>query len=253
MNLHSYARKVYNSHSLISAIQAARAHNSSDVTSQPAVNEVKETHSYCDAKPGQNITFVGEVLSLRIFLAKTIAVSSAACQKFLAANVSALSSFAQVLLDCASVFSIRRESLHLFYDQEGSTIAFNQNKALFFNYRYFENLHLPEAQQGKVAEAVVYWFVVMAHELASVPFFQLRSLLDSPFLLTNPRYRHNLITDHSADHSYYTWVPSPLLSVDNRDLEYIQRSTHCTILRQDRHEDRPFHGFRFDFAVTAGW
>ena len=67
----------------------------------------------------------------------------------------------------------------LVYDDSGSTIAFNSGKALFFNYRYFESLHLPSAQQGKKAEAVVYWSVVMAHELA-----------------------HNVVPDHSSQHSY---------------------------------------------------
>lgn len=36
-------------------------------------------------------------------------------------------------------------------------------------------------QQGKKADAIAYWCVVMAHELA-----------------------HNLVSDHSAQHSYYT-------------------------------------------------
>lgn len=85
---------------------------------------------------------------------------------FLAANASALDLFVSILLDCASVFSLARKTIHIFYDESGSTIAFNQNKALFFNYRYFENLHLPLVQQRNTANALVYWFVVMAHELA---------------------------------------------------------------------------------------
>lgn len=63
---------------------------------------------------------------------------------------------------------LARKCIHIFYDEAGSTIAFNQNKALFFNYRYFENLHLPMAQQGNSADSLVYWAVVMAHELAYV-------------------------------------------------------------------------------------
>ncbi len=153
--------------SLFNAIQASRAHNASDIMSQPAVNVVKETHSYCDATPGHNITYVGQTSSLRIFLAKSIiAASSSSTTEFLSAQAAALHSFALVLLDCAGVFGMKRECVHLFYDDTGSTIAFNQNKALFFNYRYFQNLHLPDVRQGKRADAVVYWFVVMAHELA---------------------------------------------------------------------------------------
>lgn len=164
---------------LVNAIRASRAHNSTSVISQPAVNEVKEAGgSYCDSRPGQDISFIGKTSDVRIFLSNTVAVGAT---KFMEANVSALKLFATILLECADVFLLSASSVHIFYDDAGSTIAFNQNKALFFNYRYFENLHLPVVQQGDKKEAIVYWSVVMAHELS-----------------------HNLVTDHSAQHSYYT-------------------------------------------------
>lgn len=167
---------------LVNAIQASRAHNSTSVISQPAVNDVKEASgSYCDARPGQNIAFIGETSKVRIFLSNTVAANGLSATKFMEANVSALKLFATVLLDCADIYALNRSTVHIFYDDAGSTIAFNQNKALFFNYRYFENLHLPLVQQGNKTDAIVYWCVVMAHELS-----------------------HNLVSDHSAQHSYYT-------------------------------------------------
>ena len=167
---------------LVNAIQASRPHNSTSVVSQPAVNDVKEAGgSYCDARPGQDISFIGETLKVRIFLSNTVASNGLSATKFMEANASALRLFATVLLDCADVFALNRSTVHIFYDDTGSTIAFNQNKALFFNYRYFENLHLPSVQQGNKTDAIVYWCIVMAHELS-----------------------HNLVSDHSAQHSYYT-------------------------------------------------
>ena len=167
---------------LVNAIQASRAHNSTSVVSQPAVNDVKEAGgSYCDARPGQDISFIGETSKIRIFLSNTVASQGLSASKFMEANASALKLFATILLDCADIFALNRSTVHIFYDDAGSTIAFNQNKALFFNYRYFENLHLPSVQQGNKADAIVYWCVVMAHELS-----------------------HNLVSDHSAQHSYYT-------------------------------------------------
>ena len=167
---------------LFNAIQASRAHNSTSVISQPAVNDVKEAGgSYCDARPGQNISFIGETSQVRIFLSNTVGANGLSATKFMEANVSALKLFATILLDCADIFALNRSTVHIFYDDAGSTIAFNQNKALFFNYRYFENLHLPLVQQGNKTDAIVYWCVVMAHELS-----------------------HNLVSDHSAQHSYYT-------------------------------------------------
>lgn len=167
---------------LVNAIQASRAHNTASVISQPAVNDVKEAGgSYCDARPGQDISLIGETSKVRIFLSNTVAANGLNATKFMEANVSALKLFATVLLDCADVFALNRSTVHIFYDDAGSTIAFNQSKALFFNYRYFENLHLPLVQQGNKTDAIVYWCVVMAHELS-----------------------HNLVSDHSAQHSYYT-------------------------------------------------
>lgn len=173
---------------LVNAIQASRAHNSTTIVTQPAVNVVKETHSYCDARPGQNITYFADSSSgIKIFLSNSIVDRN----KFMAENSSALNAFASILLDCASVFALARDTVHIFYDEIGSTVAFNKQRALFCNYRYFENLHLPDVQQGSRADALVYWFVVLCHELA-----------------------HNLVADHSADHSYYTYVlPSPLCCI----------------------------------------
>lgn len=151
------------------------------MASQPVVNEVKETASYCDARPGQDISYIGEITDVRVFLSNAVAGNGMPAAKFLAANASALKLFASVLLDCADIFALKPNTMHIYYDDAGSTIAFNQDKALFFNYRYFDSLHLPVVQQGNKADAVVYWCVVMAHELA-----------------------HNLVSDHSAQHSYYT-------------------------------------------------
>lgn len=166
---------------LVNAIQASRAHNSTSVANQPEVNNVKETATYCDARPGHNTSYIGETSGVRVFLDNTVAANGMPAAKFLAANASALKLFASILLDCADTFSLKRNTVHIFYDDAGSTIAFNQNKSLFFNYRYFENLHLPLVQQGNRMDAISYWCVVMAHELA-----------------------HNLVSDHSAQHSYYT-------------------------------------------------
>lgn len=167
---------------LINAVQVSRNYASNQLESQPTVTEVKETSTYCDRKPAQNIRFIGAVGSLRVFLSNdVIANDPSTIEKFVLANTTALSQFANVLLDCANAFSLCREAVHIFYDVSGSTIGFNQSNALFFNYRYFENLHLPQVQQGNLGDAIVYWAVVMAHELA-----------------------HNLVSDHSAEHSFYT-------------------------------------------------
>ena len=166
---------------LLSAVQAARSHDSNSLYRRPETNAIKEQSSYCDARPGQDISFVAESpVGIKIFLSNTLVDKSA----FLSANNTGLSIFSAVLLECAEVYALARSTLHIFYDESGSTIAFNTQGSLFCNYRFFEQLHLAAIQQegaNKRAEALVYWFVVLAHELA-----------------------HNLVGDHSAQHSYYT-------------------------------------------------
>ena len=170
---------------LLSAIKSSRAHNSTNVMTDPTVNEVKETATFCDAKPSQNIQFAGEARQgVKIFLPNAMGDKA----RFIAANSSALNSFEGILLLIADTLHLSRQSLHIFFDQDSSTIAFNTKRALFFNYWYFENLHLPDVQQGKLTGAIIYWFVTTAHELA-----------------------HNLVSDHSSAHSFYTYVPLVLL------------------------------------------
>jgi len=151
---------------LVRAVQASRPHNSSNVTSSSTVTQVKETSTYCDATQGRDLSHIGECSNVRVYLSRQVAENDVPKGKFMAGNASALKLFASILHDCADSFSLDRKTVHIFYDDSGSTIAFNRNKALFFNYRYFENLHLPLAQQGTKADAIVYWCVVLAHELA---------------------------------------------------------------------------------------
>ena len=165
---------------LINAVKSARAYNSQTVVSRPDVHSVTETQTFCDPKPAQDIGFYALTSSgAKIYLSNAMVDKN----KFIAQNSTALDAFASVLIDCADTLALSRSSIHLFQDDGSSTIAFNHNQALFFNYRYFENLHLPSVLQGNRPDAIIYWFVVLCHELA-----------------------HNLVADHSAAHSYYTYV-----------------------------------------------
>ncbi|KAI9813790.1 MAG: hypothetical protein M1827_003580 [Pycnora praestabilis] len=164
---------------LVSAISASRAHDSSSLYSRPQTNNVKETASYCDDRPGQDISYFADASNgIKIFFANGLSDKSA----FLKGNAKAMNAFANLLIECGNVFGLPQKTIHIFYDQSGSTIAFNRQGSLFCNFRFFEQLHWAGQQQAeKRAEALVYWWVVLCHELA-----------------------HNLVGDHSADHSFYT-------------------------------------------------
>ncbi|KAI9718917.1 MAG: hypothetical protein M1812_003801 [Candelaria pacifica] len=164
---------------LLSAINASRAHDSSSVFSRPQTNTIKETASYCDERPAHDLNFLANLSSgIMIFLSREVTSRDT----FLNVHSSGLNAFASILLECANVFGIPRRSLQIYYDDAGGTIAFNKGGSYFCNFRFFNQLHLHGMGQGeKKAEALVYWWVVLCHELA-----------------------HNIVPDHSSDHSYYT-------------------------------------------------
>ncbi|KAI5273185.1 hypothetical protein E4T47_03616 [Aureobasidium subglaciale] len=168
---------------LISAVDSSRAHDSSSLFSPPAENTVKETPSYCDSSPGHDLTFVGNTSAgVKIFLANAVPASSRAT--FLQTHATQLNAFAALLLDVGNVFLLRPQSLHIYYNESGSSIAFNRQGSIFCNLRYFLQLHWQNygtaGGVGKQA-AAVYWYVTLCHELA-----------------------HNLVSEHSQQHEFYT-------------------------------------------------
>lgn len=175
---------------LVNAIQSSRAHDSSQVFSQPSQNTIKEQATYCDSTPGQNITFLADASNgMRIFVSKTLSVPPTA---FLSNNLSAINIFAILLSEIGAVYNLPAKALHIFYDEDGGTIAFNLNGSIFANFRFFEQLHRRKVEPPGVlglsvgearVEAAAYWWTVLAHELA-----------------------HNLVKPHNAEHSFYTYV-----------------------------------------------
>lgn len=167
---------------LLSAVQACRPHGSSGLYSRPETNQITESKSYCDERPSHDLEFVASLpCGLNVLLVKTLPDRSS----FLAQNSTGINVFASTLIDCASVFSLRANSLSVFYDPGGKTIAFNRGGSIFCNYFYFQQLHEKELLQSSTADrsdALVYWWVILCHELA-----------------------HNLVGDHSSAHSYYTY------------------------------------------------
>ena len=166
---------------LLSAINSSRAHDSSTLFSPPTTKEVKEQATYCDTTHAQDITYLADAANgMRIFIAKTLTTSST----FLGQNSTGLNNFAALLVEVASVYGLSPKAMHVYYDEQGSTIAFNSNGSIFCNFRFFKQLHMRVdggSPGQKRVEAAAYWWIVVAHELA-----------------------HNLVKEHDSRHSFYT-------------------------------------------------
>lgn len=170
---------------LTSAIQACRSHDSNSVFSQPNTTQVQEAQSgtYCDSTPGQNISFFTNTSSgVKVYLANHI-LSTGGANTFATNELPGLERFAALLRDLISVFALSPQSVHVFFDDDSRSIAFNLSGALFCNYHYFKQLHLGTIGLGgeSAVEALAYWFITMCHELA-----------------------HNIEKTHGPGHSFYT-------------------------------------------------
>ena len=100
-----------------------------------------------------------------------------ASSTFLAQNFYSVDHFAVIIQQLTVVYNLGLSQVAIFYDPSGNTIAFNSNKALYFNVRYFVNIHSSKNDMT----AYSYWYTVMAHELA-----------------------HNLVTAHNKEHGKFT-------------------------------------------------
>ncbi|KIV77035.1 hypothetical protein PV11_08873 [Exophiala sideris] len=165
---------------LLNAIKKSRAHNSSAIFSPGETNVLNETKSYCDEKPAHDLAFVADIKhGIQMYLSPSSVSNSSA---FLQQHSSGLTTFATLMKGVGEVFSLDPRTLNVFYESSGKTIGFNRNGSIFCNYRYYQALHEKDAGTPEgYREAFVYWWVILCHELA-----------------------HNLVGDHSSEHSYYT-------------------------------------------------
>ncbi|KAF3483718.1 uncharacterized protein GIQ15_03042 [Arthroderma uncinatum] len=162
---------------LLSAINASRPFTSNEMRSQGQQKEIEEKKTYCDERPAHDLKFLCVVGGVKAFIGKEFNDPDS----FLRANHANMVIFTAILIDCAKIFNLRLETLSIFYENSGKTIAFNSSGSLFCNYAYFERLHLEKVARGDRKEGLVYWFVILCHELA-----------------------HNIVADHGPEHGFYT-------------------------------------------------
>jgi hypothetical protein len=122
----------------------------------------------CEVIPGQSLkAFNGQYRTdktsngIRVFSSRNKPESEA----FLLENFHAVDSFADVLQKLCGVYELDLNTVAIFHDSSGGTIAFNANRALYFNVRFFYALHY-KSNQPAGRDCYSYWFTTMAHELA---------------------------------------------------------------------------------------
>ncbi|KAI9494351.1 hypothetical protein BDB00DRAFT_974372 [Zychaea mexicana] len=160
------------------AIHSCKSYTDQHLFSRPQINQVAESNYYCDVKPQQNLVSSGRVKGISFYVYRDV-VAEDVHQQY----SGAMSRFVDIIKGLATVFELKESSLHLFYDTQGSTIAFNVNGSLFLNLRYYVALHETDdsaQSKAKRKEALIYWFMTFCHELA-----------------------HNFVSGHCSEHEFY--------------------------------------------------
>ncbi|KAL9545961.1 hypothetical protein MBANPS3_006886 [Mucor bainieri] len=160
------------------AIHSCKPYAGQDLYTPPRINQVNESATYCDPTPGQDLTYVGNVMGMEFYVHRTVHPDDVLQQ-----YGQPIARFNSVLTALAQVFELKLASIQIFYDPEGATIAFNTSGSLFMNLRYYLALHDTsdkQQQASKRKEALIYWFMTLCHELA-----------------------HNFVSQHNSTHEFY--------------------------------------------------
>ncbi|CAG8693408.1 42552_t:CDS:10, partial [Gigaspora margarita] len=149
-------------------IMSCRSNFQDSVYSPPTVNSVPESH--CDTVPETSLKYVKTEGEIELHVATNMDPSS-----ILSASMTrALKSFIRVLVNVAEIFEIPRNKINIFYDLDSTTVAFNRDRTLFFNLKYYIEFKEP------FNKAMISWFMTFCHELA-----------------------HNFVHHHSAEHEFF--------------------------------------------------
>ncbi|KAI9894366.1 MAG: hypothetical protein M1814_003122 [Vezdaea aestivalis] len=172
------------SKTLSQAMKMTRPHGSNSLQNRPSTADIHEQATYCDVASSQDLVHLGYMAysnspdeGMQVYASRTMPN----IQAFMKTSRDPLRVFATLLVACARVYGIPPSNVHIFVDAAGSTIAFNSGGSIFANFRYYEQLHGDAAGDGDRSKAFIYWWVVMAHELA-----------------------HGLVEEHGSRHSFYT-------------------------------------------------
>ncbi|PKY20923.1 hypothetical protein RhiirB3_470054 [Rhizophagus irregularis] len=171
--------------------------NINGIISQANVTIVNESKtSYCDIIPGHLLSHVGTIRDIKLYDTKIYQ------PEIMSPSVTVqLNHFIDILRDIANVFELVPKAVHIFYDNNSSSIAFNRDGALFFNLSYYIALHEQDCKIRPTNDAMTYWFMTFCHELA-----------------------HNFVVNHSSEHEFYfssfteTYMSKFLTMMKNRGI-----------------------------------
>ncbi|GES95293.1 hypothetical protein GLOIN_2v1834046 [Rhizophagus clarus] len=137
-----------------------------------------------------------------------------------------LRQFIDMLKSLANVFGLAPKDIHIFYDDISNSIAFNHNRELFFNLKFYHELHEEECKNKLTVDAMTYWFMMFCHELA-----------------------HNFIQHHNSDHEYCFVLITKIYMSNFLKIKYLLKVRQILVRNLDNtstnHSDRFWKTYEF--------
>jgi hypothetical protein len=178
---------------LQSSIQSCGPSNTNRIFSAPQIVEYSSKHNMCDVIESQDLTLLARPVFAYIRSQKRyqhrvdLFIASQAnredAMKALIVGEGDAMRLAEplylfggmIVMLAEAVFQLPMEAIHLVFDENSSTIAFNRGKSLFFNYAFFRSLHgemmktttpnQPIQVEQLDFRAISYWYLTFCHEL----------------------------------------------------------------------------------------
>ena len=114
---------------------------------------------------------------------------------------------ATILLTVAKAMSTQvAKSVHVYLDTRGAQVAYNNGGALFFNLRYYMQVHKRGRKRLSMREIAYYWYVTLCHELAH-----------------NTESRHNLAHESCMEQLIANYLPRAMDAIE----QLVQHDRTC--------------------------
>ncbi|CAB4394674.1 unnamed protein product [Rhizophagus irregularis] len=157
------------------AIKSYYSNSESNINSiKTCIDESKV--NYCETMPGYSMHCVGNLQKIELYVPTDVDQSEILSQS----RIVPLSKFIYILKDLANVFEVTPKVIHIFYDNSKNSIAFNRDRSLFFNLKFYLELHEQTCKNKPTIDAMTYWFTIYCHVLA-----------------------HNFIQRHNSEFEFY--------------------------------------------------
>jgi len=161
------------------AIAACREERQNLLHNREEMQVVKESleEGYCDvAGRVGDLVFIGAMSDVKVYVTNDIANP----RRILEEKRDPIARFCHIIRPLRTLYNLPATSVHIFYDLQGDSIAFNRNASIFLNLRFFEAWHDATVENGDLSKAFISWFFTLAHEIA-----------------------HNLVQAHNSEHEFY--------------------------------------------------